>query len=379
MAVFCGFEYLQHELPLHPTSLTRWRNRVGDKLELLLAQTIDLAMEVRAMSVRELDHVNVDTTVQEKAIAFPTDARLYHRMRERLVVAAEQRGIKLRQSYRNVGKKALIMQGRYSHARQMKRAAKQTRKLKTYLGRVIRDIERKTDGQDEALQVLLNRASRLHKQQRKDKNKLYSAHAEEVECIAKGKVHKRYEFGNKASFVTTSKSNWVVGAQSLKRNPYDGLTLKNALEQVPVIAGRAAKTAYCDQGYRGHGVEGETTVRVVGRLPKRATRTTRNWMKRRAAIEPVIGHLKSDNRLNRNYLKGDAGNQANVLLAAAGYNLAKLLAWFYCAWVAVVVKKKPPKGGSYSNTEHPVQNIILIMRHWINTREKSLSAPHPFG
>ena len=121
------------------------------------------------MSVRELDHVNVDTTVQEKAIAFPTDARLYHRMRERLVVAAEQRGIKLRQSYRKVGKKALIMQGRYSHARQMKRAAKQTRKLKTYLGRVIRDIERKTDGQDEALQVLLNRASRLHKQQRKDK------------------------------------------------------------------------------------------------------------------------------------------------------------------------------------------------------------------
>ena len=110
---FCGFEYLQHELPLHPTSLTRWRNRVGDKLEALLTQTIELALKSKAMSVREFDHVNVDTTVQEKAVAFPTDARLYNRMRVRLVVAAEERGITLRQSYRKVGKKALIMQGRY--------------------------------------------------------------------------------------------------------------------------------------------------------------------------------------------------------------------------------------------------------------------------
>lgn len=107
----------------------------------------------------------------------------------------------------------------------------------------------------------------MHKQQRQDRNKLYSAHAEEVECFAKGKVHQRYEFGNKASFVTTPTNNWVVGAQSLKGNPYDGHTLKSALEQVQVVAGRAAKTTYCDQGYRGHGGEGETTVRVVGRLP----------------------------------------------------------------------------------------------------------------
>lgn len=335
---FSGFEYLQHELPLHPTSLTRWRNRVGDKLEVLLTQTIELALEARAMSVRELDHVNVDTTVQEKAIAFPTDARLYHRMREHLVVASEHRGIKLRQSYRKVGKKALIMQGRYSHARQMRRAAKQTRKLKTYLGRVIRDIERKASNKDDALQTLLDRANRLYTQKRKDKNKLYSVHAQEVECIAKGKIHKPYEFGNKASFVTTSKSNWLVGAQSLQGNPYDGHTLSDALAQVKKVTGRAAKIAYCDQGYRGHDVEGETIVKIVGRLPKRASRTTRKWMKRRAAIEPVIGHLKSDHRLTRNYLKGRSGNHANVLLAAAAYNLAKLLAWFYCVWKTWVIQ-----------------------------------------
>ena len=344
---FCGFEYLQHELPLHPTSLTRWRDRVGDKLEVLLSHTIEVAMQTKAMSVRELDHVNVDTTVQEKAVTFPTDAKLYQRMREHLVAAAQARGIRLRQSYVKVGKKALIMQGRYRHARQSKRAAKQTRKLKTYLGRVIRDIERKATEKDQGLVELLDRAKRLYAQQRKDKNKLYSVHADEVECIAKGKVHKPYEFGNKASFVTTSKSNWLVGAQSLQGNPYDGHTLDGALAQVSALTGRSPRNAYCDQGYRGHGVQSDTVIKVVGRIPKRTTRAIRKWMKRRATIEPTIGHLKSDHRLSRNYLKGVKGNEANVVLAAAGYNLAKLLAWFYCAWkrcvimVAVQLRSRP--------------------------------------
>ena len=163
---FCGYEYLQHELPLYPTSLTRWRNQVGDKLEALLAHTIQIALKTKAMSIREWDHVNVDSTVQEKAVAFPTDARLYHKMRMSLVYAAEQRGINLRQSYRRVGKKALIMQGRYSYARQMKRAARQTGKLNTYLGRVVRDIDRKAVNKDDQLKALLARAHRLLVQRR---------------------------------------------------------------------------------------------------------------------------------------------------------------------------------------------------------------------
>lgn len=341
---FCGYEYLQHELPLHPTSLTRWRDRVGDRLEVLLSHTIEVAMQTKAMSVRELDQVNVDTTVQEKAVAFPTDARLYHRMREVLVSAAEKRGVKLRQSYRKVGKKALIMQGRYSTARQLKRAAKQTRKLKTYLGRVTRDIERKVAHKDEALVELLAHSNRLLVQHRTSKNKLYSVHEPDVECIAKGKVHKRYEFGNKASFVTTSKGNWLIGARSLQGNPYDAHTLSDALSQVESLTGRAAKIAYCDQGYRGHGVKGDTKVKIAGRIPKRATRAERKWLKRRTAIEPVIGHLKSGNRLSRNYLKGIKGNEANVLLAAAGYNLIKLLAWFYCARIIFTfIQRSRPK------------------------------------
>lgn len=362
---FCGYEYLQHELPLHPTSLTRWRGRVGDKLETLLTHTIEVALQTKAMSVRELDHVNVDTTVQEKAITFPTDAKLYHRMREHLVAAAQARGIKLRQSYVKVGKKALIMQGRYSHARQSKRAAKQTRKLKTYLGRVIRDIERKAIEKDDALFELLGRAKRLHAQQRKDKNKLYSIHASEVECIAKGKVHKPYEFGNKVSFVTTSKNNWLVGAQSLQGNPYDGHTLDGALAQVSVITGRSAKNAYCDQGYRGHGMESKTKVKIVGKIPKRATRAMRKWMKRRSSIEPTIGHLKSDHRLTRNYLKGVKGNEANAVLSAAGYNLAKLLAWFYCVWTACVIvefvqlRRRPHRKGMKRAAPETTPNFLL--------------------
>ena len=350
---FCGYEYLQHELPLHPTTLVKWRQRMGDKLEALLEETIQVALESKALKRTALKHVNVDTTVQEKAIAFPTDARLYQKMREVLVREAQQRKIRLRQSFRRVGKKSFILQGRYARAWQMKRAARQTRLLKTYLGRVTRDIERKADTGDAAMQVLLARAYRLLKQQRNDKNKLYSVHAPEVRCIAKGKAHKRYEFGAKASFVTSSKGNWLLSAQSLKGNPYDGHTLGGALEQTASLTGIIPQFAYCDQGYRGHKLNGATKIRIVGKIPKRAKRSVRNWMKRRSAIEPTIGHLKSDHRMNRNYLKGHAGDQANVILAAAAYNLAKLLAWFYCAretqrTISEIIGMRAPKSNNYT-------------------------------
>jgi len=327
---FCGFEYLQHELPLHPTSMTKWRNRVGGKLEALLKEIVTVAIETKALKRHAVKHVNVDTTVHEKAIAFPTDARLYHKMRVTLVREAHKRDIPLRQSFKKVGKLAFIMQGRYASAKQMKRAAKQTRKLKTYLGRLTRDIQRKAPLLDDALRTLVERAERLLLQKRNDKNKLYSIHEPGVRCIAKGKIHKRYEFGSKASFVTTSKDNWVISAQRLD-NPYDGHTLEEALNQASSLTGITPQHAYCDMGYRGHGLKGETKIHLVGKIPKRATRSLRKWMKRRAAVEPIIGHLKSDYRLNRNYLKGKAGDHANVVLAAAAYNMAKLLAWFYCS------------------------------------------------
>jgi IS5 family transposase len=330
---FCGLSYMQHELPIDPSSLSRWRKRVGaERLEKLLETTIHTALAMKAMRPQELEKVNVDTTVQEKAIAFPTDARLYHKMRLALVRRAQSLGIRLRQNYRFKSKKLLAKQGRYAHARQMKRAGKMTRQLKTILGRVLRDIQRKAPAVqgrivDERLGELIALAERLLAQTRTSKNKVYSVHAPEVACIAKGKAHKRYEFGCKASVAATSKSNWIVGAHALDGNPYDGHTLCGAITQVERLTGHSPQDVMVDQGYRGHGYEGAASVHVVRTIPKRATRAVRRMLKRRAAIEPTIGHMKSDNRLNRNYLTGSEGDKINTLLSAAGYNLRKLLRW----------------------------------------------------
>lgn len=340
---FCGCEYMQHELPIDPSMMSKWRKRVGAiRLEKLLEATIHTALAMRVLKPQELAKVNIDTTVQEKAVAFPTDARLYHKMRQALVRCAKQLKLPLRQSYRFTGKKALFMQSRYAHARQMKRAARMTRKLKTILGRVVRDIERKAHksrGQivDEPLRELLALAHRLLVQARDSKNKIYSVHAPEVECIAKGKAHKRYEFGCKASVATTSKNNWIVGAHALHSNPYDGHTLDGAIAQIERLTKQTPNDVIVDQGYRGHGYEGEANVHVVRTIPKQATRAVRRMLKRRAAVEPTIGHLKSDNRLCRNHLTGKAGDKINTLLAAAGYNLRKLLRWIVFSHVFVLV------------------------------------------
>ena len=323
---FCGYATFQQTLPLDPTSLVKWRQRVGvEGIEKLLATTVATAQRLKLLKRSDVAKVNVDTTVQEKAIAFPTDARLYHKMRGRLVREAKQRGLRLRQSYRFLGKRALARQGRYAHARQMNRAKRETRKLKTYLGRITRELRRKVPEPDTALATLLERAEKLLAQTRTSQNKLYSVHAPEVECIAKGKAHKRYEFGCKVSMATTSKRNWIVGMQALHGNPYDGHTLSDTLRQVETLTGEQPQDAFCDQGYRGHGYTGDTRVHIVGRYPKKATRAVKRWLRRRAAIEPVIGHTKSDHRMDRNPLKGTEGDQMHALLCGCGFNLAKLL------------------------------------------------------
>ena len=326
---FCGFEYFQHRLPVDPTTLVKWRKRIGPRgVEKLLTETLETAKRKEKLTERHLERVNVDTTVQEKAIAFPTDARLYHKARLALVRAAHERGISLRQSYRRLSKQALLMSGRYTHARQMKRARRELKKLRTFLGRVIRDIWRKCSRPDEALAELLGRAERIYSQKRQDTHKLYSLHAPEVECIAKGKAHKKYEFGCKVSLVTTSKDNWIIGIAALHNNPFDGHTLKDALDQATRLTGWRPGHAYCDGGYKGTPKELDGTA---VHLPDRRTRKKPGewrWFKRRSAIEPLIGHTKQDHRLDRNYLKGVAGDKINALLAACGFNIRKLLRVF---------------------------------------------------
>ncbi|MFM8933254.1 MAG: IS5 family transposase [Gemmataceae bacterium] len=330
---FCGFRTMQHEAPIDPTTLTRWRSRLGaEKLELLLKQTLEIARDRKLLKRRDLADVNVDTTVQPKAIAFPTDSRLYFKMRRALVRQAVKGGIQIRQSYRRVAKGLLVSQSRFAHAKQYGRARRSQVLLRGILGRLLRDIGRKMDQCEErqkaAMEALLAHGQRLWSQERKDKNKLYSVHEPHVECISKGKAHRRYEFGCKVSVVVANRSNWVLGVQALHGNPFDGHTLSGAIRHLLGMTGVLPERIFVDKGYKGHGHGGPGEVHVAGRIPRDATRTFRKLLRRRSVIEPTIGHMKSDHRLERNFLKGKEGDRINALMAAVGYNLAKLLRAF---------------------------------------------------
>jgi IS5 family transposase len=334
---FCGEEFFEHQLTFDRSSMTRWRQRMGeDKLVALLQESLAVAVKSKAMKPSELAEVTVDTTVQPKNVAFPTDARLLHRAREMLVRLSRQLGVTLRQSYRRLGKSSLIQYQRYAHAKQFKRARKPLRKLKTYLRRVIRDIRRKVDG-DEMLTAIfaqpLSRAWRVLKQKkRQDAPKIYSMHAPEVECIGKGKAHKPYEFGVKVSIATTihrSKGGqFIVHAKALPGNPYDGHTLAGVLPGIEATTGVPLKRIIADAGYKGHNAPAEHTFKVYIQKQKRGmTAQIKRILRRRAAVEPVIGHGKNEHRMDRNYLAHSQGDAINTVLAAAGYNFRRLIRW----------------------------------------------------
>jgi len=337
---FCGFTHMQHEAPIDPSSMSRWRKRVGaERLALLLKETIDLAVRTKQLPKRDLKQVTVDTTVQEKNITHPTDSKLLYTTIRKLGDAARERGIPLRQSYIRVGKRAAVKASRYAHAKHFRRMRRQLRKLRTYVGRLIRDIRRKASQMDDDLVAILAKAKRLRNQQPQDSNKLYSWHEPEVKCISKGKAHKRYEFGQKVGLATTNRSNWVVGALLLKGNPYDGHTLTETLEATESVTGVEVSDVYVDKGYRGHGCKGSTRVHIAGSSLRNTSRSERRRRRRRSAIEPKIGHLKSDHRVRRCFLSGLEGDAINIILAAAAANLRKLLAGFFfarCGWLNVL-------------------------------------------
>jgi IS5 family transposase len=333
---FCGMEHFQHKIPFHPTSLGKWRKRLGEEgCEKLLQELIDVAIREDVIEKRDLQKVIVDTTVQEKAISYPTDSKLQHRARVLLLKEAKKHGLELRQSYLRLGKQALFWGGRYAAAQQMKRARKQFKLVKRYLGCVYRDIERQLKNKPELkihFSNLLEKAEKLLTQKRDDKNKLYSLHAPEVECIAKGKVHNKYEFGVKAGIATTHKSNFVVGVKALPGNPYDGHTLAVSLDQVEKLTGARPQDCYVDLGYRGHG-EAQTNVHIARTKAATKTYALRKDMRRRNAIEPIIGHMKSDGLLGRNYLKGTLGDKVNVLLCGVGHDLRIILRKLRLLWL----------------------------------------------
>jgi IS5 family transposase len=331
----CGEEFFQHRLIFDRSSLTRWRQRMGEeKLQALLQESLSVAHRTGALASRDLERVAVDTTVQPKAIAHPSDVRLLHRAIEKLVALAKKEGVPLRQSYLRVAKRAAIMAGRYTHAHQFKRARRELKFLRTRLGRIIRDIRRKIDG-DELLEGrfggLLGRAVKVrHQDHRQRGPKVYALHAPEVECIGKGKARAPYEFGCKVSVATPvtqpKGGQFVLHAKALHGNPFDGHTLAPVIADMERLTGVAASRIHVDKGYRGHNHPNRFQVWISGQV-RRVTKTIRREMKRRAAIEPMIGHIKLEHRMERNYLQGRDGDRNNAVLAATGYNFSLLLRW----------------------------------------------------
>jgi IS5 family transposase len=258
---FCGEVVFRHELPFDRSSLTRWRQRLGEEqIAALLQESLAVAHRSGAIETKDLERVVVDTTVQEKAIAHPTDARLTHRAIEKLVDLAKREGVELRQSYLRLAKRAAIMVGRYTHAHQFKRARRQLKFLRTRLGRIIRDIRRKIEGStalEDRFGPLLDLASRVrHQEQHQRGPKVYSLHAPEVECIGKGKARAPYEFGCKVSIVTPVTApkggQFVLHAKALHGNPYDGHTLGPVIADLEKLTGVAVRGIHGDKGYRGH-------------------------------------------------------------------------------------------------------------------------------
>lgn len=334
---FTGEIFFQHRAPIHPSSLSRWRDRIGDEgAEWLLTKTIEAGRTSGVVKDESLSQVCIDTTVMEKNIAYPTDARLYEKARAKIVALAQETGITLRQTYARKAPLLAAQVGRFAHARQFKRMRKALRTLKGYTGRVMRDLRRQlslipTGALRETILDTLALVSRLLHQPPKGGGKIYALHEPDVDCISKGKARVRYEFGTKVSIATTIKEGFVVGIRAMPGNPYDGHTLAEALEQVEILTDQRPTLAVVDRGYRGHGVE-NTSVLISG-TRRGLTPKLKKLLRRRSAIEPEIGHMKSDGRLARCPLKGLRGDAIFAVLCGCGHNIRKILRYLRSLFV----------------------------------------------
>lgn len=331
---FCGEVEMQWGAPCEPSDLVHFRHRIGEAgMQLILAVSIG----IHGPKGGEKEVV-IDSTVQEKNVTYPTDTKLYRKVIVRCWKPADNEQIQLRRRYRKEVRKCLLAQRGRGHWRTVKQAQRGTRKLKTIAGRLVRELGRKlSTAALEKHQADLNLYRRALAQKRTDHDKIYSLHEPHIYCVAKGKEHKKYEFGAKASVVLTKTGGIIVGAVAHEKNLYDGHTLPEVLQQTESLTGSVPSVAIVDRGYRGTRRIGETEILVPGPKPKEQsphrTRQMRQRFRRRCAIEPVIGHLKSDYRLARNYLKGFAGDTRNLLLAAAAWNFKKWLNLVVSFWL----------------------------------------------
>lgn len=319
---FCGETYFVPGVPCEASELVHFRNRIGEAgIELILKESI----RINGGDGQD-PNVSIDTTVQEKNITFPTDAKLHKKIIKKCRDIAGQEQLPVRQTYTTTLKKLSRDQRFRNHPKNKTKARKADRKVKTIAGRLVRELERNLPPLSK-YQEELALYKRILEQAKTSKNKVYSIHEPETCCISKGKEHKKYEFGNKASFVRTDKGV-IVGALGF-RNEFDGHTLPPVLQQVERLVGKAPKIAKVDRGYRGSTQVGATAI-LIPSTPRKSMsyyqrKKIRQAHKKRAGIEPIIGHMKSDHRLNRNFYKGIAGDNINIMLAAAALNFKRMM------------------------------------------------------
>ena len=320
---FSGEKLFNPKAPCEASELVHFRKRIGEEgIELIFKESI----RVNGKDGKG-DKASVDTTVQEKNITYPTDNKLHRKIINKCLAIADKQGLELRQSYRRTLKKLGVDQRFRSHPKNHRKAVRADRKVKTIAGRLVRELERKLVAGSHGTELAL--FTKVLAQQRKDKNKIYSLHEPEVQCIAKGKEHKKYEFGSKVSITVTQNTHVIIGALNLPKNEYDGHTLQAALDQQERLTGHQLKEVFVDRGYRGVKQVNQTLVHSPKAFSRKLSTYKRNKLKKgftnRAAIEPKIGHLKTDHRLSRNYYKGIQGDTINVMLAAAAMNFKRMM------------------------------------------------------
>ena len=340
---FSGSRQFQWKFPCDPSEMTYFRRRIGKEgAELIL----EVSAKMHGSKALE-EEIVPDTTVQEKNITFPTDTKLHIKTVRWVWRIAEKEEIKLRQSYKRTIPKLLWTSRHIRSKKRKKEAMAAKRKINTLGGRLVRDIERKMGLElKEKYKQTISNCYKILEQKQGDQDKLYSLHEPEVSCIAKGKEHKKYEFGSKVSILLTKNSGIIVGAKSFQGNPYDGNTLEEALSQYKKLFGKMPSRALVDEGYRGKNYIGEPEILRVHQKKKPGWSRWR-WkerFKRRASVEAAIAHLKNDYRMRRNYLKGSIGDSINLMMSCAAFNFAKYmreLAFYLQKLIAAMRKFMP--------------------------------------
>lgn len=326
---FCGESEFRWEAPCDPSDLVHFRNRIGgDGVEKILE--ISVKIQPEKDKKRAMEIVSLDTTVQEKNITYPTDLKLSKRIIEQCQKIAKREGVKLRQSYKRILKKLMLMQRFAHHPKNYRKAEKAKRKMHTIAGRLIRELKRKLP--DSQLPQYINRLdlyARVLDQKKWDKNKIYSLHEPHVACIAKGKVAKKFEFGSKVSVAMSKEENMVLAVVNYTGNPNDSKTIEDTLNKVEQITGRKVKAAIVDRGYKVKKTVNGTQIIKPSPLGSGSTAyekmKMRKYFRRRSAIEPVISHMKNQYMMKRNFLKGVQGDVINAVMAGAAFNFKRWL------------------------------------------------------